>query len=105
MTILIFSSLLAVVSFFIAVKNMDSRYRALYAVIITAWMFFLLFFHMDAMVRALASNPPAKDASVNQFIGGILAYRQSLNEFRYSVMIVFLAAALLAIVPCNPKKP
>lgn len=105
MTIIIFSSLLAVMSFFIAVKNMDSRYRALYAVIIGAWMFFLLFFHMDSMVRALALNPPVENPSVNQFIGGILAYRQSLNEFRYSVMIVFLAAALLVIVPYSPKKP
>ncbi|WP_157480951.1 MULTISPECIES: hypothetical protein [unclassified Lysobacter] len=104
MIIFIISSLVFLLGLWVAFSGKGGATRAIYAVGIASWSAFLLYFYMDAAVRVVAQAPRAEMYSTSDFISGIVAYRNGLDWFRFSLSAVIAAAALVAGIPPRDKQ-
>lgn len=100
MTILIVTSLLFLVCCLV-VGLEKKRHRAWLCVPLFLWSSFLLFFYMDAMVRAVSAVPPVHKYSSREFVNGVVAYRDSLIWLRFSLLEIVGALVLLVTMPAK----
>ena len=110
MTNILISIAFVVVAIWICISGKKIWHRVIFSALMLAWSGFLVFLYMDIMVRLTGLNPPEMPFSKNEFVNGVVAYRNSLLTFKISTMITFFSAALMVVIPApskndNEKRP